>query len=200
MTDKPIDALKPCPHEGEPASIRWDAETVWVECNFCGARTAPCDTEELAIRIWNTRQAGVQITDAILAAAREAGPPILRGVADCELTEILDAALEAAMSAPQAQGDALVERFADYAFLLAAKYATADEARKLSDLRAAMPSLDNVVGVLRRLVTAARGLSHGVDWNKGTQAKTYRQQLLDAIPDAEAALASLGEIVGSGND
>jgi hypothetical protein len=46
---------------------------------------------------------------------------------------------------------------------------------------------------LRDLVDAARGLSHGVDWNNGTNAKLhgYRRKLLDALPGAEAALAAL---------
>ena len=43
----------------------------------------------------------------------------------------------------------------------------------------------------RPLVYAATGLSHGEDWNNGTHAKLhgYRQKLLDALPEAKAALA-----------
>jgi hypothetical protein len=48
-----------------------------------------------------------QVSDAVLNAAREAGPPILRGVADCELTEILDAAITAMTTASTIPTDAV---------------------------------------------------------------------------------------------
>lgn len=39
----------------------------------------------------------------------------------------------------------------------------------------------------KRLYEAAKGLSHGTDWNNGTHAKLhgYRQNLLDALSDLE---------------
>ena len=45
---------------------------------------------------------------------------------------------------------------------------------------------------LEGITRAAEGLSHGVDWNNGTHAKThgYRQKLLDALPAARAAIAA----------
>ncbi len=40
--------------------------------------------------------------------------------------------------------------------------------------------------VLRKMVSSAKGLSFGVDWNKGTAASYHRQPLLDAIKEWEA--------------
>lgn len=41
-----------------------------------------------------------------------------------------------------------------------------------------------------RLVEAAKGLSHGSDWNNGTHAKLhgYRQKLLDALNECDTLL------------
>lgn len=42
----------------------------------------------------------------------------------------------------------------------------------------------------RKVIEAARGLSHSTDWNNGTHAKLhgYRQKLLDAIAEYDAAV------------
>jgi hypothetical protein len=47
---------------------------------------------------------------------------------------------------------------------------------------------------LKPITEAAYGLSFGADWNNGTHVKMhrYRQKLLDAIPQARAALTEKG--------
>ncbi len=58
-----------------------------------------------------------------------------------------------------------------------------------SDYDALRAERDMLREAFKPLFDAASGLSLGVDWNKGTHAKAYRQKLIDALPAARAALA-----------
>lgn len=46
-------------------------------------------------------------------------------------------------------------------------------------------ALESEVERQRKVIEAAKGLSFGVDWNKGTHAKIYRPRLLAAIAELE---------------
>lgn len=62
-----------------------------------------------------------------------------------------------------------------------------------------MEEIEEIVGAAEALLAAAKGLSHGTDWNNGHHAKRHghRRKLLDAIPRLDAALA---RIRGRGTD
>jgi hypothetical protein len=64
--------------------------------------------------------------------------------------------------------------------------------RQEQQMRAAATRIAALLEALEGMTRAADGLSHGVDWNNGTHAKThgYRQKLLDALPAARAAIAA----------
>jgi hypothetical protein len=48
--------------------------------------------------------------------------------------------------------------------------------------------IEALESALGPLFAAARGLTHGTDWNKGTHAKLYRQKLIEALQLASATL------------
>ena len=50
------DTLKPCPFCDGTAKIAKGEIEFWAYCPHCGAKTESCETEQEALKAWNTRQ------------------------------------------------------------------------------------------------------------------------------------------------
>jgi hypothetical protein len=79
---------------------------------------------------------------------------------------------------------------------LKARYWCHDEGVTGGMVFAAMDALQSAIEALqadaqryRAVYDAAKGLCMGVDWNKGTHAKAYRQKLNRAVAAIDAAMA-----------
>lgn len=180
-------ALSLDPEAGEPDEIeRVEAEVkellseppAVVEMTGFGRNAVT--REIVSVTLWDNER---KVSQTLPAPYAEAGEPVAAGIQPV----MVDLGEEGAL----VQLRVLLDEFTHVVFDGYASSKRRDEyAAKI--LAALQPApTEPLVKALRALTDAAQGLSHGTDWNNGTHAKLhgYRQKLLDALPDARAALS-----------